>query len=87
LDGASRELRAVGPAQVLGRGYSVTLREDGMIVRATGDAPAGAVLTTRLADGSVRSRVEGEAQRGGIGKPRVRLGVKKDDGAQGGLFG
>ncbi len=87
LDGASRELRAVGPAQVLGRGYSVTLREDGMIVRATGDAPAGTVLTTRLADGSVRSRVEGEALRGGIGKPRVRLGVKKDDGAQGGLFG
>jgi exodeoxyribonuclease VII large subunit len=95
LDASARELRAVGPAQVLSRGYSVTLREDGAIVRATGDAPAGAVLTTRLADGTIRSRVEGQAhhspsQSPGINpgtKPRVRLSPKREDARQGGLFG
>ena len=85
LDALSRELRAVGPQQVLARGYSVTLREDGSIVRATSDAPEGTLLTTRVADGSVRSRVEGAAHKAPL-KPRVRLVTKRDDTAQGGLF-
>jgi exodeoxyribonuclease VII large subunit len=94
VDAVARELRAVGPAQVLARGYSLTLREDGAIVRSTSDAPAGTQLTTRLADGTVRSRVEGEGTRsplpgggrGSVQKPRIRLSPRREDGSQGGLF-
>lgn len=54
-----RQLRAVGPLKVLERGYTVTLTEDGRALRSQQDAAPGARLTTRVADGEVRSIVEG----------------------------
>lgn len=60
LDTAARTLEAVSPLAVLGRGYSITF-VDGVarpLVDAA-DAPAGATLVTRLANGELRSRVEG----------------------------
>lgn len=59
LDSASRQLSALNPLAVLERGYSVTVRADGRIVRTPGDAPPGERLTTRLARGEVHSVVEG----------------------------
>ncbi|MEL7483822.1 MAG: exodeoxyribonuclease VII large subunit [Planctomycetota bacterium] len=58
---SARELHAVGPAEVLRRGYSVTLGPDGSVLRSVKGAPAGTSIETRLADGSVRSVVGGKA--------------------------
>lgn len=54
-----RQLQAVAPLRVLERGYSVTLRADGRLVRASTDVQPGDTLTTRLADGQLTSIVEG----------------------------
>lgn len=48
---------AYSPANTLRRGYSITLL-DGHALRNSADAPAGATLVTRLADGSITSVVK-----------------------------
>ncbi len=53
-----RELAVVSPIAVLARGYSMTLTPAGAILRRAGDATSGDLLTTRLAEGSITSRVE-----------------------------
>ncbi|MBX3357171.1 MAG: exodeoxyribonuclease VII large subunit [Phycisphaeraceae bacterium] len=58
---AERALELVGPISVLRRGFSVTLRGDGSVVRSIGDVRSGEVLDTRLVDGTVRSTVQGDA--------------------------
>ena len=45
--------------RVLERGYSITTREDGAVVREPTEAPAGTRLITRLANGSLASTVDG----------------------------
>lgn len=72
----ARELDAVGPGQVLARGYSVTLDERGNPVRAVGDVRAGQRVTTRVADGTFESEVRGEGAADGprIPAPRARSG-------------
>jgi exodeoxyribonuclease VII large subunit len=60
LDTLAARLAAVSPMAVLERGYSMTTLADGSLVRHTGQAPVGSELHTRLADGIVRSRVEGD---------------------------
>lgn len=59
LDALHREVHAVGPMQVLARGYSVTTRGDGQIVRSNAQVRAGEELLTRLAHGQIRSTVVG----------------------------
>jgi exodeoxyribonuclease VII large subunit len=49
--GAERRLLALSPLHVLQRGYSIVQREDGRVVRGPGDAPAGAALRIRAAEG------------------------------------
>lgn len=58
LTAAEGQLRVLGPESVLARGYSITRRPDGSVVRRAAEVAAGEVLITRLADGEVRSRVE-----------------------------
>ncbi len=62
---ATRSLEAVGPTSVLARGYSVTMRSDGRVVRSRFDVSDGEELRTRVGDGEIGSRVEvdGEARR------------------------
>ena len=60
LDSMARELHAIGPAQVLARGYSLTIGADGKAVRSVAQVPAGSEIETVLSDGRVRSRVESE---------------------------
>ena len=66
LDGRRRDLArvaaqldALSPLGVLARGYGLTRREDGAIVRGANDVKAGDRITTRLAGGTILSRVEG----------------------------
>ena len=51
------QLRALNPLAILGRGYSVTMAENGRIVRAAGDVKVGERLTTRLHQGTLASEV------------------------------
>ena len=55
------QLRSLSPAAVLERGYSITYRGLNTILRDPNEAGAGELLTTRLARGVIRSRVEPEA--------------------------
>lgn len=59
LDALARELDAVGPASVLGRGYTYTLDPNGELLRSAQAASAAGRLTTVFADGKVASHVEG----------------------------
>ena len=45
------------PAAALARGWSITRRADGTLVRAAAGLSAGDELVTTLADGTVTSRV------------------------------
>lgn len=59
LTGLASRLESLSPLAVLQRGYSLTLRTDeGSLVTDSSQVTAGDSLTTRLAQGSVVSRVE-----------------------------
>lgn len=58
LRGLARSLEAVSPLATIARGYSILQRKDGGIVRSVLDARPGEPLDARLADGSLRVRVE-----------------------------
>lgn len=55
-----QRLHALGPMQVLSRGYSYTLTPQGQVVRSPQQAPPGSVITSVLAEGRVQSVVQGE---------------------------
>lgn len=61
LQAIEKQLRAVGPASVLERGFSYTTREDGRIIRSPQEVGPGDAVITRLADGQFRSVVDGPA--------------------------
>ncbi len=50
-------LRALGPESAFQRGFSITLGEDGRIVRSVGEVKPGDLLRTKFADGEAMSRV------------------------------
>jgi len=60
---ASRELAIVAPDNVLRRGFSVTFGPDGTAIQSASQVRAGDEITTRVADGSLRSRVSGSEER------------------------
>ena len=58
LDALSAHLNAIGPEQVLRRGYTITTKKkDGRPLRSAADAKIGETLVTRLADGAIESVV------------------------------
>lgn len=63
IDALGRAIGLVGPHSVLGRGYSVTLHDDGRVVRSARDVSPGQTVRTRLADGDFGSTVQGDAPR------------------------
>ncbi len=91
ISAAERELRAINPLRVLDRGFSVTLAADGTAVRSAISVKPGDRLTTRVADGEIRSVAEGQGSPGGVParpSPAKRsanspAGSRKDEG---GLF-
>ncbi|MDH4143660.1 MAG: exodeoxyribonuclease VII large subunit [Acidimicrobiia bacterium] len=50
---------ALDPVRALARGWSITRDEHGAVLRSATEASPGSVLVTTLADGSVRSTVDG----------------------------
>ncbi|MCC6424577.1 MAG: exodeoxyribonuclease VII large subunit [Phycisphaerales bacterium] len=60
-----RLLNAVGPQQVLSRGYTITMtKKDRALVRSTTQLKPGDRLLTRFADGQIESTVEDSTQPG-----------------------
>lgn len=51
-------VRVLDPVHLLARGWSITRRHDGTVVRDPADVAEGDVLSTQLAGGSIASRVE-----------------------------
>jgi exodeoxyribonuclease VII large subunit len=63
LESAAAHLNAIGPEQVLKRGYSITvLKKKGAVVRSAAQVKAGERLVTRLADGTIESTAEDSSQ-------------------------
>lgn len=57
LDGLAGRLRAFDPQATLSRGYAIVTREDdGAVIRSVADAPTGATLRVRVADGAFGAR-------------------------------
>jgi exodeoxyribonuclease VII large subunit len=59
IDGVETRVRALDPARVLARGWSITRDGDGRLVRSVDDVAAGGSVVTTVADGVVRSTVDG----------------------------
>jgi exodeoxyribonuclease VII large subunit len=57
LEGRRRLLGAYDPRRSLERGWTLTLDADGRILRSVEDVPDGAMITTRMVDGLLRSSV------------------------------
>ena len=51
------QLRMLNPLAVLGRGYSLTRKPDGTLVRRAADIEKGEMIVTQLADGKVISTI------------------------------
>ena len=58
LAGIDARVRALDPVNVLARGWSITRAADGRVVRDPSEVALGEVITSQLAAGSLRSRVE-----------------------------
>lgn len=59
LETASARLEALDPVRVLQRGWSITRRADGRVVRSVADAAPGEAITTTVADGALVSTIRG----------------------------
>jgi exodeoxyribonuclease VII large subunit len=64
LDLTEARLRALDPTRLLARGWSITRRADGAVVRSVNDLVPDDILVTRVVDGAVRSIVT-EPERAG----------------------
>lgn len=61
LESLRRRLLALGPMEVLGRGYALALDDAGHILRSRADFRPGLEFVLRLRDGTVRARTESVA--------------------------
>jgi exodeoxyribonuclease VII large subunit len=51
-------VRLLDPVSTMARGWSITRRSDGSVVRSVDEVIVGDMLTTAVGDGSFTSRVE-----------------------------
>lgn len=58
LEQAQGRLRALSPLAVLGRGYALAWDQEGRLLRRAGQVAMGQAIRVRLAQGSLRARVE-----------------------------
>ncbi|WP_110692565.1 exodeoxyribonuclease VII large subunit [Salinicola halophyticus] len=63
LQGIARELNAVSPLAVLGRGYSILQDDSGQVVRAASQTQPGQTLTARLGEGRLKLEVKRRLKR------------------------
>ena len=59
LDALAAQTRALDPARVLARGWSITRGADGRVVRSLAQVEPGAELHTTVADGTITSTITG----------------------------
>lgn len=59
VTGLGQRLKALSPLAVLDRGYSITRTEAGVVLKSPSEAKAGDIIISKLAEGELRSRVEG----------------------------
>lgn len=78
LDAYRRELDAVGPMQVLRRGYSVTLDAQGQAIRDPAQVTPGQPIESRVAGGLIRSTVSGSSNEPLPRRPK-RKAIENDD--------
>jgi exodeoxyribonuclease VII large subunit len=57
LQGTTRQLNTLSPLAVLNRGYALVFNESGTLVKDASKLTSGQMLITRLAEGSVESRI------------------------------
>ncbi len=82
LQHAESQLRILNPRAVLARGYSLTRRPDGRVLRSAADAPPGTRLQTELAGGTVRSTVDpAEGDPHDRGEERTNPELRESPGA------
>jgi len=90
LDALDRELTIASPISVLTRGYTVTTKADGSLVRSAGDAAPGELIRTRFTEGAIESTVVGAEGADPIPAqaplPRRRKRRQRHDPAQRHLF-
>jgi len=77
LEGHTRQLSAVGPMQVLDRGYSITFSTTGEVLRTALGAAPGSVIRSRLADGELESTVGRATEAPAIQSTRLARGKRK----------
>lgn len=58
LDSIEARVATLDPANLLRRGWSITRAEDGSVLRSVDQVEAGASISTRVADGTLTSRIE-----------------------------
>ena len=58
LESLAAQVRAHDPVRVMARGWSITRRADGAVVRSIADVTAGDALVTTVADGVIHSSAE-----------------------------
>ncbi|MSW20202.1 MAG: hypothetical protein F2873_04830 [Actinobacteria bacterium] len=59
LDSAENHVRLLDPVHTLARGWSITRNGKGNVVRSVADTSPGDALVTTVADGTIRSTVQG----------------------------
>lgn len=64
LAGLAKQLESLSPLSVLSRGYSLTQRADGKIVKQTSDVSPGDQVRIRLVDGAVQAKIVGQKDAG-----------------------
>ena len=57
LDAVATRVRALDPALILGRGWSLTRRDDGTLLRSVQDVSPGDSIVTHLSDGTLDSTI------------------------------
>ena len=64
LDAVTTRVRALDPALILRRGWSLTRRDDGILVRSVQDVSPGEGIVTHLSDGTLDSTIRGRSPSG-----------------------
>jgi exodeoxyribonuclease VII large subunit len=64
LDAIATRMRALDPALILGRGWSLTRRGDGTLVRSVQDVAPGDGIVTHLSDGTLDSTIRAQRPSG-----------------------
>ena len=85
LDAAIKHTELLDPKRLLARGYSITLGPEGKALRRAADVATGATITTRLAEGEIRSTVQPGAQKG-VPRRKAKKRDGKEDTGQETLF-